>query len=76
MTEAAPVAAPKTRRPKRWWHRRALWLNAIVLALAAAEAQLQILQPLLSVDVYQILAFVLPVANAVLATWRRKAVSP
>lgn len=75
MAETTPAPAPKPRRPRRWWHRRALWLNAIVLAAAAAEAQLKILQPLLPLNVYQILAFVLPVMNAVLASRRRKPTS-
>lgn len=51
---------------KPWWHSRTLWLNALVLALAAAEAHVKLLQPVLRVDVYQLLAFTLPVLNALL----------
>ena len=51
---------------KLWWKSRTLIVNAAVLGLAAAEAQLQVLQPLLRIDVYQLLAFALPVVNAVL----------
>lgn len=49
---------------KRWTSSRTLIVNAIALALLAAEAQLQLLQPLLPVNVYALAAFVLPVLNA------------
>lgn len=61
---------------KPWWHSRTLWVNAIVLALAAAETQLQILQPLLPVDVYRLVAFGLPVANAVLRLITTQGLTP
>jgi hypothetical protein len=48
------------------WRSRTLWLNAAVMALAVAELRLGLLQPLLDVDVYALIAFVLPVANAAL----------
>jgi hypothetical protein len=49
---------------KPWWASRTLIVNAIALALAAAESQLQLLQAVLPVNVYALLAFVLPVLNA------------
>lgn len=52
--------------PKAWWKSRTLLVNAAVLMLAAAETQLQVLQPLLPVNVYSLIAFGLPVANALL----------
>lgn len=52
--------------PKPWWRSRTLLVNAAVLALAAAETQLQVLQPLLPVNVYSLIAFGLPVVNALL----------
>jgi len=55
------VARPQ---PKPWWRSRVLLLNAAVLMLAAAESQVNVLQPLLPVNVYSLIAFVLPVLNA------------
>ena len=51
---------------KPWWHSRTLWLNALVLLAAAAETQLQVLQPLLPVNVYSLVAFGLPLLNVLL----------
>lgn len=51
---------------KPWWLSRTLIVNAALLALASAESQLQVLQPLLPINVYALLAFALPVVNAVL----------
>lgn len=51
---------------KPWWQSRTLWVNAIVLALAAAEDHIGLLQPVLPVNVYQLIAFALPVVNAAL----------
>lgn len=61
MINVAPVAKP-------WWKSRTLWLNLMVLLLAAAEAKLQMLQPVLKVDVYTWLSFGLPLLNLVLRT--------
>lgn len=47
-------------------HSRTLWLNALALAVALAEAKLQLLQGLLPVNVYVLLAFALPVLNVML----------
>jgi len=51
---------------KPWYRSKTLWFNAIVLALAAAEAQLNVLQSALPGGLYAWLAFVLPVGNAAL----------
>ena len=51
---------------KCWYRSRTLWFNAIVLMLAAAEAQLQVLKDVLPGGLYPWLAFVLPVGNAAL----------
>ncbi|MDP2008221.1 MAG: hypothetical protein Q8K45_21325 [Rubrivivax sp.] len=48
---------------KPWWKSKTVWANALVLLLAAAETQLNVLQPLLPVNVYALVAFVLPVLN-------------
>lgn len=51
---------------KHWLASRTLIINAMALALLAAEAQVNVLQPLLPVNVYALVAFLLPVVNAVL----------
>lgn len=51
---------------KAWYRSKTLWFNAIVLALAAAETRLQVLQGVLPGGLYAWLAFVLPVGNAAL----------
>lgn len=51
---------------KPWYLSKTLIVNALVMALATAESQLNILQPLLPVSVWQLVAFLLPVVNAAL----------
>lgn len=60
----APTIKVRTRKP--WYASRVLWLNAIAVALLAAEAQLKLLEGVLPGTVYQWAAFALPVFNAVL----------
>ena len=67
MPSGVPVVAI-TYGTKPWWKSRTLWLNLLVLVLAAVEAKLQLLQPVLKVDVYTWLSFVLPLLNLVLRT--------
>ena len=52
--------------PKPFYQSRTLIFNAICAALAACEAAFNLLQPLLPMSLYALLAFVLPVGNAVL----------
>lgn len=61
---------------KPWWKSRTLWVNAIVLLLATAESQLQILQPVLPINTYQLLAFALPVVNALLRLITSQGLAP
>lgn len=51
---------------KRWYRSKTLWFNTIVLMLAAAESQLNVLQSVLPGGLYAWLAFGLPVGNAAL----------
>lgn len=51
---------------KPWWKSKTLWVNAVVLMLAAAESQLNVLQGVLPGGLFPWLAFTLPVANAAL----------
>jgi hypothetical protein len=60
---------------KPWWHSRTLWVNVLVFVLAAAESRLGLLQPLLPVNVYELLALLLPVVNAWLRLVTTRAVS-
>jgi hypothetical protein len=69
MPHATPVLPPVLQvqlmpNAKPWWTSRTLIVNAIALALAAAESQLHLLQAVLPVNVFALLAFVLPVLNA------------
>lgn len=51
---------------KKWWKSKTLRFNLFVVVLAAAESQLHLIQPLLPVNFYQVLAFVVPIANKAL----------
>lgn len=62
MTYQAESKPPR----KRWWKSRTLWINAAVLALAAAETQINVLQGVLPGGLFPWLAFGLPVVNAAL----------
>ena len=67
MPSGVPQLTVVTVAPaKPWWQSRVLWVNALALAFAAAESRLQLLQGVLPLNTYELLAFVLPVANAVL----------
>ena len=59
-----PPRPPAAAKP--WWRSRTLWFNALCAALAAAQAGYGLLQPLLPVNAYAVLAFALPLGNAVL----------
>ncbi len=51
---------------KAWWKSRTLWVNALVLLLAAAEQQLGVLREVLPVNFYALVAIALPAANMIL----------
>lgn len=51
---------------KPWWRSRVLRLNAAAAALAALEANTGLLQSLMPVNFYEVLAVLLAVGNAVL----------
>lgn len=61
-TPAITVQSPS----KPWWASRTLWFNAAIAALAAAEANFGLLQPLLPANTYAVLTAVLAIGNAVL----------
>lgn len=72
--QAGWSAAEATPAVKPWWQSKTLWVNALVLALAAAESQLQVLQGALPGGLFTWLAFALPVVNAALRFITRTAV--
>ena len=51
---------------KAWWKSRTLWVNAVAAMLIALEAGTGILQPLLPINLYTVLAVGLPIINALL----------
>ncbi len=51
---------------KPWWQSRTLWLNASAAALLALESAWGVLQPIVPVNFYVLMAVLLPVANAML----------
>lgn len=52
--------------PKVWWKSKTLWVNAIAAMLVALEAGTGVLQPMLPVNLYTVLAVGLPIVNALL----------
>lgn len=64
-----PVTPPKKRARSKVY-----WVNGVILALAAVEANFQALEPLLPVSVWQVLAFLVPVVNLVLREYTHQAV--
>lgn len=59
-----PTPEPAASKP--WWLSKTLWFNAVCAAFGAAEAGMGLWQPLLPVNSYAVLAFVLAVGNAAL----------
>ena len=51
---------------KNWRQSKTLWVNATAAALVAFEATFGLLQPVLPVNFYAVIASALPVVNAVL----------
>ena len=49
-----------------WWKSWTLWINFVCLLLAHAESQLGLLQQVLPVNVYVLIAIVLPPLNIAL----------
>lgn len=60
---------------KSWYLSKTIWLNALVVTLATIESSLNILQPILPVNFYAIVAFALPVLNVFLRTVTHSGVS-
>lgn len=51
---------------KPWWQSKTLWVNALTAALAALEISTGVLQSVLPVNIYAVIAVSLPVVNAIL----------
>lgn len=63
-TSAAGTSPASPTKP--WWHSRTLWFNLVCAIVGAAELGMGLLQPMLHVNVYAVLAFALSVGNAAL----------
>ena len=64
-----PNDTPKiiiAREAKPWFTSRTIWVNLALLVLATAELKIGLLQGLLPVNFYSLLAFALPVINGAL----------
>lgn len=66
-----PITPPKSR-----FRSKTHWVNALVIALMGAETQLNVLQPLLPVNVFLLVAFLLPVVNMLLREMTDRGVRP
>ena len=66
-----PMTPPKSRLRSKTH-----WFNLFVIALMGAETQLDLLQPLLPVNVYALVAFLLPLANLLLRELTDRGVAP
>lgn len=51
---------------KPWYKSKTIWFNIVVASLVALEASFSMLQPMLPINTYGILATVLAVGNAIL----------
>jgi len=61
--------------PKPWWRSKTVIVNLVVLVLAGAESQLNVLQGVLPGNVYTWLAFALPIVNLALRAVTTQGVS-
>ena len=66
MPHGTPAHLQFASSRKAWWRSRTLWLNLLMMLLALAETNFRVLQPMLPVNVFAVIAFVLPIANAAL----------
>lgn len=67
MPDQAPnITVTGMPRCKRVHRSRVIWFNVLIGLGALLEANVHLLQPLLGVDVYQAIVFVLVVGNGVL----------
>lgn len=51
---------------RAWWKSWTLWINFVFLLLAQAEAQIGLLREVLPINVYALIAIVLPPLNIAL----------
>ena len=54
------------KKKKTWKNSKTIWVNATALALASLEANTGLLQPLLPVNFYNLVAIALPIINTYL----------
>lgn len=51
---------------KPWWKSKTIWLNALAASLVVLESNTGLLQPLLPVNLYLVVAVALPALNTLL----------
>lgn len=54
------------KKKKTWKNSKTIWVNATFLALASLEANTGLLQPLLPINFYNLVAIALPIINTYL----------
>ena len=54
------------KKKKTWKNSKTIWVNATVLALVSLEANTGLLQPLLPINFYNLVAIALPIINTYL----------
>ena len=71
--EHAAITPPGT---PAWWKNKVFWMNALVLALAAAEMQLGTLKDVVPGSMFAWVAFGLPVLNAAIRGYQNWVAKP
>lgn len=61
-----PIQKARVVEAKPWWKSRTLWVNLASAILVVLEVKYEAIKPLVSPEVYQWLALLIPVANAAL----------
>jgi hypothetical protein len=75
MVSPRPALIVTQPLPKPWWRSKTVIVNLVVLMLAGAESQLNVLQGVLPGNVYTWLAFALPIVNLALRAVTTQGVS-
>jgi hypothetical protein len=60
---------------KHWWESKTILINLAIGIITAIEVRLELIQPLLSVNLYSIISLLLVIANVFLRTITHKGVS-
>lgn len=61
-----PIQIARVVEVKPWWKSRTLWVNLLSAVGIVLETQFEVIKPLVSPEVYQWLALLIPLANGIL----------